>query len=273
MSVLMLNGSVKITVIIPTYKPKAYLWQCLTSIQNQTLDKSLFEVVIVLNGCKEPYESRICNFLESVDFSFSLVQIDEGGVSNARNKGIEVSTGEYIAFIDDDDYVSQKYLEELLIKASEDTVSLCLPIAFKDGTNECRRYALTDEYYKKSINGKQPFYYPKKLFAGPCMKLIHRSIIGDRRFDVTLHNSEDSLYMFTISDRIRWADFTSSDAVYYRRFRIGSAVTRKRSFGVKFRNALRVVWKETCVFFIYFPRYNFVFYVTRLLGAVHGLIK
>lgn len=269
----MLSKSYKVSVIIPTYKPQSYLWQCLTSIENQTLDKMLYEVIIVLNGCKDPFESQILLFLESVDFSYRLVQIDEGGVSNARNKGIEVSKGEYIAFIDDDDYVSEKYLEELLLKASEDTVSLCLPVAFKDGTNERKNYALTEEYYKKSINGKQPFYYPKKLFAGPCMKLIHRSIIGDRRFDVTLRNSEDSLFVFTISDRIRWADFTSSDAVYYRRFRIGSAVTRKRSFGERFQNAIIVIWKETFVFFSGFPHYSFMFYVTRMLGAVHGLIK
>lgn len=265
-------NSYKVSVIIPTYKPKDYLWQCLSSLQGQTLNKEYFEVIIVLNGCKEPYESHILHFLETVDFSFKFIQIDEGGVSNARNRGIDVSLGEYIAFIDDDDYVSAQYLDELLCKSSTDTVCLCLPIAFRDGFDDSIPYALTNEYYDKKVNGKQPFYIPKKLFAGPCMKLIHRSIIGNRRFDVSLQNSEDSLYMFTISDRIRWATFTSTDAIYYRRFRIGSAVTRKRSFSSRFRNAIQVIWKETRVFFSGFPRYNFVFYVTRMLGAIHGLL-
>ena len=52
-----------ITVIIPTYKPQNYLWECLNSLQSQTLPKDDFEVVLVLNGCSEPWKGEIEKFI------------------------------------------------------------------------------------------------------------------------------------------------------------------------------------------------------------------
>ena len=264
----------RISVIIPSYKPKDYLWECLNSLQNQTLDRALYEVIIVLNGCKEPFDSRIREYLKNVppDLSYSFIQLDEGGVSNARNVGLNHAKGEYIAFVDDDDYVSDTYLEELLHVSSEDTVGLCRTLAYYDTSGEIRDYRLTKEYDDKHSFGKQPFHRPRRLFAGPCMKLIHKSIIGTRRFNTDFTNSEDSLFMFQISDRMKWADFTSDAAVYFRRYRQGSAVMRKRSKGEKIKNAIRVINEETKTYFWNFPRYNFFFYVTRILGAIRGTI-
>lgn len=262
----------RISVIIPTYKPGDYIWECLDSLNCQDLSKELFEVIIVLNGCKEPYYTQILSYFEKKEGIWRLIQIDAAGVSNARNVGIDQSRGEYIAFIDDDDFVSAVYLKELLKISAPDTVGLCRPLAFTDVFRKEVPLAMTAEFDGKYMKGKQAFYKPKKLFAGPCMKLIHRMIIGNRRFDKRFKNSEDSLFMFTISDRIKWANFTSSDAVYYRRFREGSAVTTRRSFLEKINNALRIIKEETKLYWRFFPKYNFIFYITRILGAIHGTI-
>ena len=58
----------KISVIIPTYAPKDYLWECLDSLENQTLSKDEFEVILVLNGEREPYESMIQKKLPEYSF-------------------------------------------------------------------------------------------------------------------------------------------------------------------------------------------------------------
>ena len=124
----------KISVIIPTYKPQAYLWECLGSLCRQTFDKNAFEIILILNGCKEPYYAQIKEYI-SVNMSgcnVILLQTDTGGVSNARNIGLDIAKGEYITFIDDDDYVSSKYLECLYEKVAIDTVSLCYPYAFDE---------------------------------------------------------------------------------------------------------------------------------------------
>ena len=94
----------KISVIVPTYQPANYLWECLDSLCRQTLAPKEFEVVIVLNGCNEPYFGRIQQYIHAhQNHNFQLIQTEVGGVSNARNIGIDQSKGEYLAFLDDDD--------------------------------------------------------------------------------------------------------------------------------------------------------------------------
>lgn len=101
----------KISVIIPTYKPQSYLWECLDSLRNQTFPKSDFEIFLILNGCKDPYQSQIENYLLIHEIcNLRLIQTDQLGVSNARNIGLDCANGDYITFIDDDDYVSPYYL-------------------------------------------------------------------------------------------------------------------------------------------------------------------
>ena len=126
-----------ISVIIPTYKPQSYLWECLDSLRCQTFPVDNFEVLLILNGCRDPYQSQIEDYLlKSGMTNVRIIQTDQAGVSNARNMGLDNAIGDYVAFVDDDDYVSPTYLEELYAKASPDTISLCYPYAFKDGYSE-----------------------------------------------------------------------------------------------------------------------------------------
>ena len=101
----------KISVIIPTYKPGAYIWECLDSLRNQTLPKEDFELILVLNGCKDPYYSQIQEYIDKnlIGNNVNFIQTDTGGVSNARNIALDVAKGEYITFIDDDDYISASF--------------------------------------------------------------------------------------------------------------------------------------------------------------------
>ena len=124
----------KISVIVPTYKPQAYLWECLDSIYNQTFPKQDYEIILVLNGCCEPYNKQIKEWLSKhSDLQVQYSQTDEGGVSNARNIALDNVKGEYVTFIDDDDLISPEYLKGLYDKAAPDTISLCYPYAFNDG--------------------------------------------------------------------------------------------------------------------------------------------
>ena len=261
----------KVSVIIPTYKPHDYIWECLDSIKNQTFAKDDFELILVLNGCKEPYYSKIKGYIEQnlVEFNVNLIQTDQGGVSNARNIALDVAKGEYVTFIDDDDYISPKYLEELYLAASPDTVSLCYPYEFKDGAPEVQlpspMTCVYDKYHTRSKLRLQS--HIRKYFSGPWMKLIPMSFIQDRRFDVRFKNGEDSLFMFLISDKISKLSFTSKDATYYRRYRAGSAVTSYRSKWSIVKNSINMI-KVYCQIMIKSPlSYNFRFFMSRILGA------
>lgn len=266
----------KISIIIPTYKPQDYIWECLNSLIAQTLFLKDFEVIIVLNGCCEPWKSDIQSFISTKmqGMNINFIQTNQGGVSNARNMALDVAKGEYITFIDDDDFVSPSFLEELYAKASPDTVSLCYAYAFNDGDISTQLdYRITSEFETRSKYGKQPYPRTRKIFSGPWMKLFHKSFIQGRRFNSHFKNGEDSLFMFLISDRLKYVEYTSDKAIYYRRFRENSAVTRKRSTKLIIKNGLNLIKCYTAIYWSAPLKYNFIFYATRILGTIKGMIN
>lgn len=263
----------KISVIIPTYKPGPYIWECLGSLKEQTFDKAEFEVILVLNGCKEPYDTQIRAYIDRnlEGLAVNYIQTDRGGVSNARNIALDCARGEYVTFIDDDDYVSPDYLAELYAKALPDTVSLCYPYAFVDGRPEKQvlPYYVTDAYeYCKNKTGRIRLSSKVRIFfSGPCMKLIPMSFIQGRRFDVRFQNGEDTLFMMTISDKCRRFALTSRNAVYYRRFRDESLSQVKREKQAVIRNS----WRLFLAFLPYLLRpwrYNFLFCMSHVVGLI-----
>ena len=103
------------------------------------------------------------------------------------------------------------------------------------------------------------------------MKLIHRELIGDRRFDTSFKNHEDTLFLFQISDRFDKVDFTSPNAIYYRNIRVGSATT---SYPLKRR--IPTCWRLACAYTrIYFGNtkaYSLRFYISHLIGVLKIII-
>ena len=164
-----------ISVIIPSYRPQHHTVECLESIRRQTLDARQFEVIVVLNGEREPYEAMLLKALPS---NGRLLYSPKASACSSRNMGLDEARGEYICFIDDDDKISPTYLQSLLKVADRDTIaaSNCLSI-FEDGHTEHNAY--TGEYESKSPKGAQPFYIPKKIFS---VQNIYESIWNEPYF-------------------------------------------------------------------------------------------
>lgn len=265
-----------ISVIIPTYKPGGYIYECLSSLSEQTFSKERYEIIIVLNGCIEPWLSDIQEYMTThmSGINVSLIIIKDGGVSLARNAGLDIAKGKYIAFIDDDDYVSSSYLEELFNLSTVDTICLAYPYAFNDGApGKQLEYSITKQYDTRCRKGKQDFLKANKFFSGPCMKLIPKDMIGVRRFDARLKNGEDSLFMFLISDRMQYVNFTSRNAIYYRRFRNNSATTSKKSIKYTLTNCYERFMLTSKIYFSDVKHYRFKRYVIMFLGLCHIIIE
>lgn len=264
-----------VSVIIPTYKPQDYIWTCLDSLINQTLSYDHYEVIVVLNGCCEPWKSQIEDYIASKMSAMNVrfIQTDTPGVSNARNLGIDAMKGKYLFFIDDDDYISSTCLQEMLSLQNGDVVVECYPYAFDDGDQsiEQRAYGLTSSYdYCVEHKCNKLNSTARKFFSGPCMKLIPSLYVGDRRFDTRFKNGEDSLFMFSISDKIHDVAFTTKDAMYYRRYRKGSATTSSRSKKERIKNIIKCMRVYTA--FYVKGGYSTYFYATRILAELRCLI-
>lgn len=203
----------KVAVLIPSYKPKEYLERCLSSLENQTLSKNRFCVYIALNGPKDSYELYILNILKSMNFIYQYIYIEVAGVSNARNKLIDISTEEFITFVDDDDMISENYLENLLNISTKKIIGISNIYNFKNN-----RQNLNENYigksFKKLATLETSKFRMRKYFSSPCAKIIHRNIIGKTRFDENLKKGEDSIFMTMISKNIYAIQKATSNTLY-----------------------------------------------------------
>ncbi|HZJ78543.1 MAG TPA: glycosyltransferase [Clostridia bacterium] len=122
----------KVSVIVPVYKAEEYLPRCIESILAQTLKD--IEILIVDDGSPDDCP-KICDKYEKRDKRIRVIHKQNGGSSDARNTGILVAKGEYIAFIDSDDAIHEKMLETLYKKAKETDADLssCKIVEFTNG--------------------------------------------------------------------------------------------------------------------------------------------
>ena len=225
----------------------------------------------MLNGCKEPYDGQIREYINNhTDVQWDYIQTDQGGVSNARNIALDVAKGEYVAFIDDDDYVSPVYLESLMKVSSSSVIGFAHPIAFNiRGTYP---YVIEDQYRKIEKAGAVNYNDVRKIFQGPAMKLFNKDIIGSRRFDISLKNGEDALYMFLLSNKFHQVRATTEDAIYYRRIREDSAAHSKKKKFYYVRNSSRLLIKYSKIYVCNLRQYSFSFFLTRILGAFRMIL-
>lgn len=262
----------EISVIIPTYCPKEYIKKCLESLIFQTFSKDLYEIIIILNGSDVSYYNMIQSFIRAYKGTelpyIKLLDIDQSGVSNARNVGLDRARGQYICFVDDDDYVSHNYLEELYKSASPSVVSCSNTYSFYDGDDVLLENDITMEYSKNCKLGYRSVYQVKKFFSGPVYKLIHKSIIGKNRFNIKFKNGEDSLFMFQISKNINNVSMSSDNCIYYRRLRVNSATSTKKTLKYRFLLLCRAVLEYFIIYFQAPFKFNLIFFSSRILGAL-----
>lgn len=121
-----------ISVIVPIYKVEDYLKRCVDSIINQTY--SNLEIILVDDGSPDNCP-QICDAYAKQDARIKVVHKENGGLSDARNAGMEIATGEYISFIDSDDYVHMDMLNILLdVMLKEDCeIAQCGTVKFNEG--------------------------------------------------------------------------------------------------------------------------------------------
>ncbi len=261
-----------INVIIPTYKPLGYLFDCLKSFQQQDLDPSEYMVKIVLNGDKEPYFSQIEEYLSDNSFeNCEILYSEHKGVSYARNYGLDsiIEKDGYVVFVDDDDKVSTNFLSGLLDVIENDTsVSLSNERTFFDGSSSEKKgyLAFKFEMLKNSINTNSIISY-RSFLSTACFKMIPMNVIGSRRFNPNFKNGEDALFMASISCNINEIYLADESVIYYRRIRENSASQRKRSFISKLVNSIKLLLAYMKIYVTSPFKYNFLFFLNRFVAV------
>lgn len=261
----------KVSVIVPTYSPGEYIYECLASIVKQSLATEDFEILIILNGPKEPFYSQLKEFVSNhSEHRFKLMYSDVAGVSNARNIGLDNAQGEFITFIDDDDVISSDYIEGLLEVSSSTCVGVSNGYAFVNDIGEKIEYGITKAH--SNLRSKEFSLARFRMYLSPPVyKMIHRGIIGNTRFNTSLRISEDSLFCFMISKNIKKMRCAHESAIYYVRKREGSATRKKMKISYILRLTIKKMWLFTKIYISNPLKYNFPFYVSRLLACIKHL--
>lgn len=150
-----------ISIIVPIYKVEQYLRKSLDSIKNQTYKD--FEVILVDDGSPDN-SAAICEEYVSEDSRFRLVRKENGGLSSARNAGIDNAKGEYITFVDSDDWIDEHYLERLYNLKIENNADIAVV--------DIMRYSEEKGFYKEDTCAPEGVH----VFTGPeFVRLMNRS--------------------------------------------------------------------------------------------------
>lgn len=120
-----MENSIKLSIIVPVYKTEQYLRKCLSSILDQDVDKSLYEVIIVNDGSPDNSQTIIDEYCAKYGNVSCIVQSNQG-LSMARNNGVDKARGEYIWFVDSDDWIEPQSINYILAECqySPDLISI-----------------------------------------------------------------------------------------------------------------------------------------------------
>lgn len=157
----------KVSVIVPVYNVEKYLGKCLDSLVNQTLTD--LEILVVNDGSPDRSQDIIDNFAEKYPTRVIPLKKKNGGQASARNLALDYAKGEYIGFVDSDDWVDLKMYETMYnkAKAEDSDIVIC---------NTMDHYDDHVVYHRQSDVGKL------RKAGSVCNKLFRRSLIGDLKF-------------------------------------------------------------------------------------------
>ncbi|MCR5798807.1 MAG: glycosyltransferase [Lachnospiraceae bacterium] len=192
----------KISVIVPVFRGEKTLRKCVQSIMKQTYEN--LEIILVDDG--SPDESpHICDELKQEDKRIVVLHKANGGQAEARNFGIEISTGDYIGFVDDDDYIEPTMYERLLKNAIDNDVllSCCANyMTYIDGSEENRFVEMHSGIYESEVFIYNILFQNKTASGAVWNKLISRSVIEDVVFPVG-SQYEDYSMMIRLMYKVR----------------------------------------------------------------------
>lgn len=206
----------KISVIVPVYNVEKYLRRCIDSIIGQNYDN--MEIILVDDGSTDS-SGKICDDYGRSDTRIIVIHKDNGGLSSARNAGIKIATGEYLCFVDSDDYVDKNILQKLISTALKNDADMCL-CDFEyvyENADICKlikqslgeRQAISEkEYWHEFAVSGNPVY----IVA--WNKLYKRYIFEDVRYPEGLLH-EDEAVIHKIVEKCKKISIISDRLYYY----------------------------------------------------------
>lgn len=201
-----------ISIIIPVYNVAPYLIKCLESVQCQTYRN--IEIILIDDGSTDD-SGKICEEYAKKDSRIRVIHKKNGGLSDARNAGLNVFRGEYVSFIDSDDHVETTYIERLyqLMKSAEADISIVSFIRIYETKEEKRKEEKSVVREYGNAEAISDMWYQKNITPSAWAKLYRRQLFSEIRYPVgKLYEDLGTTYkLFFLSTKIVY----SSERLYY----------------------------------------------------------
>lgn len=202
----------KLSIVVPVYKVEPFLDKCIASILTQTF--SDFELILVDDGSPDRC-GEMCENWARKDSRIRVIHKENGGLSDARNAGIEIAKGEYIGFVDSDDYIKADMYEVLVenMEKYNADISMC---GYADVYVDCIRKECTDRFVFQ-WEQKEAIYQillGKKLSVHAVTKLYKKEFFSKLRYPKG-KVSEDAYIIMDIMSQVQRTVFTPYTAYYY----------------------------------------------------------
>lgn len=211
-----------VSIIIPAYNVENYIERCLVSVLEQTYNQ--LEIIIVDDGSSDGTYKKCENFANA-DSRIQLYSQKNAGVSSARNYGLNKAQGDYICFVDADDYVSSIYVEVMLqdIKSTNSEISITMCQRNTEPVDKNTNTSVEVWNYKETLLN----LLTRDIYAnGVVGKLFKKQVIEDLYFDTCLRIGEDKLFVYSAIDKCNKVVFHDINLYCYC-IRSGSAMKSK----------------------------------------------
>ncbi|MEE1277137.1 MAG: glycosyltransferase family 2 protein [Fibrobacteraceae bacterium] len=212
-----------VSIIVPIYKVEPYLRRCLDSIVNQTYTN--LEIILVDDGSPDGCP-QICDEYAAKDERIVVIHKENGGLSDARNAGLDICKGEYISFVDSDDWVDERYIEilfDLLTKENAD-IAIGENIQTRGICKNTNNISEIQLYSSKKIL-YHLFTHNHIAFIISCGKLYKKELFSELHFPSGKFH-EDEFTTYILFYRSKKIVYTNSILYYY--FRHSNSITGSR---------------------------------------------
>jgi len=203
-----------ISIIIPVYNVEKYITKCIESILNQT--NSDWELILINDGSTDR-SGEICDKYAINNKKIKVIHQSNRGVSKSRNTAINIANGEYLCFVDSDDWIDPNYLEEF--KTNTYKADFYFSGALYDINNKVYSYKNYKESYCKNIQQIKNAFFNQKLFSNgyPWGKLFKTQIIKNNnlQFNEQLSIHEDHIFVFQYFSHINSLYITNTSGYHY----------------------------------------------------------
>lgn len=201
-----MENTPKVSIVVPVYKVEPYLAECVESLLRQTYRR--IEIVLVDDGSPDSC-GAMCDAYAACDSRVKVIHQKNQGLSAARNAGLNIANGDYVAFVDSDDFVSEQYIDCLLKMAIESNagMSACQVADFRDGYSP----ALNEKDDVTVLSSEQAlrmFFYQDRMQTNVLGKLFRRTLLWRNMFEpgILYEDAEPMYCVLRNAERIAWGD-------------------------------------------------------------------